>query len=136
MRLVRSPRAALLTASAAVLVLILPSATQAQTVSCTGVAAWVATTTYAAGSRVTYQGGLYQAIVQTTNVPPNYCPACNWWQFLGTCGGGGTCNAAPAVPTGLNSPSRTSTSINVAWNASAQVPNCAANQYRLFLGNT
>ena len=56
----------------------------AQTVSCTGVAAWSATATYSSGARVTYQGGLYQALVQTTNVPPTYCPSCGWWSFLGT----------------------------------------------------
>jgi len=64
---------------------------------CNGVGAWSATTTYAVGAKVTYAGGLYQAQASTTNVPPNYCGSCGWWQSLGACGstsggttGGGT----------------------------------------------
>ncbi|HET8644096.1 MAG TPA: Ig-like domain-containing protein, partial [Vicinamibacteria bacterium] len=203
-----------------------PASARAQTVSCTGIPAWVATTTYAVGARVTYQGGLYEALQSTTNVQPNYCPACGWWRLLGTCGGGNTppsvsitapapnasfaaganitisanasdpggsvtqvqfrqgttaigspdttapysvtwsnvaagsysltavatdnqgasttssavnitvtaagCTAAPAVPGGLNSPSQTTTSVNLAWNAVPAVPNCGAAQYRVF----
>src|SRR6185369_4013803 len=92
---------------------------QAQSVSCTGVPAWVATTTYAVGARVTYLGGLYEALVSQANVPPNYCPACLWWKFLGNCGGGGgTDTTAPSVPSGLTSPSKTSSSVALSWNAS------------------
>jgi chitodextrinase len=39
-------------------------------VSCAGIPAWSATTTYAAGAQVTYAGGLYNALVSTTSVPP------------------------------------------------------------------
>ncbi len=42
----------------------------------------------------------------------------------------GACASAPATPTGLNSPSRTSTSVNLAWSASAAGPNCTV-QYRI-----
>src|ERR1041384_5524583 len=91
---------------------------RAQAVSCTGVPAWVATTLYPVGARVTFQGGLYQALVQQANVPPSFCPACGWWQLIGTCGGGGGDTTAPSVPAGLSSPSKTSTSVSLSWNAS------------------
>ena len=93
---------------------------RAQAVSCTGVPAWVATTLYSVGARVTFQGGLYQALVQQANVPPNFCPACGWWQLVGTCGASDA--TAPSVPAGLSSPSRTSTSVSLSWNASTDNP--------------
>jgi len=98
---------------------------QAQTVSCTGVAAWSATTTYAVNAQVTYSGSLYKALVSTTNVAPNYCPTCGWWQVVGTCGTA-SCAAAPSVPTALTAPSKTSSSVNLSWTASTVGANCTA----------
>jgi chitinase len=89
----------------------------AQTVSCTGIAAWSATTSYSAGAKVTYQGSLYEALVGTTNVPPNYCPSCGWWRLLGVCGTP-TDTTTPSVPTGLAVAGQTSSSVSLAWNAS------------------
>ncbi len=94
------------------------AAVEAQTVSCSGVPAWNATTIYNPGDRVVYQGGLYQVNVQIWNAPPNYCPSCGWYTFLGTCGGTSTDTTPPSVPTGLNSPTKTSSSVALAWNAS------------------
>ncbi len=91
---------------------------RAQTQNCTGVPAWVATTTYSVGARVTYKGGLYQALVAGANIPPDYCPACGWWQLVGPCGTGASDTTAPSVPTGLTSPSKTSTSVSLSWSAS------------------
>jgi chitodextrinase len=98
---------------------------RAQTVSCTGVPAWVSTTTYSLGNRVTYQGGLHEFISSTplANVPPTHCegapPAgCGWWRLVGTCGTPSGDTTAPSVPTGLTSPSRTSNSVSLSWNAS------------------
>ena len=106
---------------AGLLTLLAPAlSARAQAVSCTGVAQWVATTLYPVGARVTFQGGLYQALVQQANVPPNFCPSCGWWQFVGTCGAGDT--TAPSVPSGLSSPSKTSTSVSLSWNASTDNP--------------
>ncbi|OWQ93899.1 chitinase [Roseateles aquatilis] len=45
----------------------------------------------------------------------------------------GACAAAPATPGGLTSPSKTATSINLAWNAVAAGPNCTV-QYRVNQG--
>ncbi|WP_377153138.1 glycosyl hydrolase family 18 protein [Roseateles sp. UC29_93] len=47
----------------------------------------------------------------------------------------GTCAAAPATPSGLSSPSKTATSVNLAWNAVAAGPNCTV-QYRVNQGST
>jgi chitinase len=41
------------------------------------------------------------------------------------------CATLPSVPTGLNSPSRTDTSVSLAWNASTPGANCTV-QYRVF----
>ncbi len=65
--------------------------------SCSGVAAWSATTTYSAGAQVTYNGSLYKALVTTTNVQPSYCPACGWWQLVGPCTSGNVATQNPAV---------------------------------------
>jgi chitodextrinase len=97
--------------------LAVPSAVRAQ-VSCTGVPAWNATTTYQPGNRVVYQGSLYESRITGANIPPNYCPACGWWTNLGVCGGGGGDTTAPSVPTGLTSPSQTTSSVSLSWNPS------------------
>jgi chitinase len=49
-------------------------------------------------------------------------------------GGGGTCTTVPPAPGGLNSPSRTATSVSLAWNAVSPGPNCTI-QYRVFRGD-
>jgi chitinase len=46
-----------------------------------------------------------------------------------------SCNTLPSVPTGLNAPSKTDTSISLAWNASAPGANCTV-QYRVFRNGT
>lgn len=67
----------------------------AQTVSCTGVPQWNASTIYNPGDRLVYQGSLYQALIPIWNAPPDHCPSCGWYQLLGTCGGG--TNIAPTA---------------------------------------
>ena len=216
-------------AAAAVLSSLFVAPAEAQTVSCTGVAAWNASTVYNPGNRLVYQGQLYQANVPIWNTPPNYCPSCGWYTLLGTCGTGsnvpptvsitapaggstftpgsnitisasaqdsdgtvtqvqfrqgttslgvdttapysltwtgvpagsysltavatdnggasttsaavnitvtgGGCSTLPSVPGGLTSPSQTTTSVNLAWNASTPGPNCTV-QYRVFQNGT
>jgi len=95
-----------------------------QAADCTGISPWVATTTYPVGAQVTYGGSLYQAAVSTTNVQPSYCLACGWWVKVGDCGTVVTCAAAPSVPTGLASPSQTSSSVALAWNAATAGAGC------------
>jgi chitinase len=115
-------RRGLLSVLVALPLLALPaSPALAQTVSCAGVAPWNATTVYNAGDRMVHQGKLYQANTQIWNTPPDYCPSCGWYTLLGTCGTGGD-TTGPSIPTGLNSPSRTSTSVSLAWNASTDNP--------------
>src|SRR5262245_16896717 len=91
---------------------------RAQTVSCTGVPTWVATTTYNPGDRVVHNGKLYQAVVQGANIPPDYCPSCGWWTLLGTCGTGGGDTTPPTAS--ITSPAGGATvSGTVTVNASA-----------------
>lgn len=82
----------------------------AQTVSCTGVAAWNATTVYNSNDRLVFQGSLYSATVTIWGTAPTYCPSCNWYQLLGTCsatatGGGPTVGiTAPAAGATFTAP--------------------------------
>jgi len=96
-------------------------------VNCSGVSPWVATTTYPTGAQVTYNGSLYTAVTATTNVQPDYCPSCNWWQLVDVCGTTPppTCSAAPAVPTGLSSSGQTTASVNLTWSAVTPPANCS-----------
>ncbi|MFV2113818.1 carbohydrate-binding protein [Micromonospora sp. LOL_025] len=65
--------------------------------------AWAEGTTYAAGSRVSYAGRSYQALV--THTPP---PGAGWhpaatpslWRDLGACDGGGTPSPTPTATSG------------------------------------
>jgi chitinase len=102
----------------ALLLLVLGVPADAQTVSCTGVPTWNPTTIYNAGDRIVHNGRLYRAEIQIWNTPPDHCPPCGWYTLLGTCGAGGSDTTPPSVPTGLNSPSKTTTSVSLAWNAS------------------
>ncbi|HEY0662515.1 MAG TPA: glycosyl hydrolase family 18 protein [Lysobacter sp.] len=71
------------------------SAAHAQSVSCTGIATWNASTIYNPGDKLVYQGRLYQAQIQIWNAPPTHCPSCGWYQDLGACGVGS--NQPPTV---------------------------------------
>lgn len=80
----------------AALFLMLTSAySSAQSVNCTGVPQWNASTIYNPGDRVVFQSSLYEALIPIWNAPPNHCPPCNWYRLLGTCGGGA--NNAPTA---------------------------------------
>jgi chitinase len=101
-----------------VLLSALAAPSAAQTVNCTGVPNWNATTVYNPGDRVVHNGRLYRAEIPIWNAPPDYCPSCGWYTLLGTCGGGGD-TTPPSVPANLRSPSQTTTSIALAWDASS-----------------
>ena len=88
-------------------------------VACTA-PVWVEGVTYPAGTRVTYAGRLYEALV--THTPP---PGAGWnpvaapslWKDLGACDGGGTPSPTPTStpsltpsPTATSTPSPTATS--------------------------
>ena len=72
-----------------------PTQAQAQSVNCTGVAQWNASTIYNPGDKLVYQGKLYQAQTAIWNAPPTHCPSCGWYADLGACDGGQ--NVAPTV---------------------------------------
>ena len=80
---------------ACVLATLWSSTALAQSVSCTGVPTWNASTIYNPGDRMVYQNVLYEALVPIWNTPPNYCASCGWYKVVGTCGTGG--NQAPTV---------------------------------------
>jgi chitinase len=104
---------------ATLLMMLMSANSLAQTVSCTGVPQWNASTIYNPGDRLVYQGVLYQALIQIWNAPPTHCPSCGWYQHLGTCGGG--TNNAPTAQ--ITSPANGATftapaNIPIAANAS------------------
>ncbi|MFJ6198063.1 glycosyl hydrolase family 18 protein [Micromonospora sp. NPDC092111] len=116
MRLRRGATALL--AGAALLAAALPATngfaaatTGAALVACTA-PAWTEGTNYPAGTRVTYAGHLYEALV--THTPPagagwNPVAAPSLWRDLGGCDGGGTPSPTPTrTPTPTPTPTATS----------------------------
>jgi chitinase len=107
----------------------------AQSVSCTGIPAWNASTTYNAGDKMVYQGRLYQATTAIWNTPPNYCPSCGWYQDLGACG---TATNTPPTVT-LTAPANGATfsaGANITVSASAADANGTVTQVQFFRGST
>jgi chitinase len=98
-----------------VLLSVLAAPSAAQTVSCAGVPTWNATVIYNPGDRVVHNGKLCRAEIQIWNAPPDY--SCGWYTLLGTCGTGAD-TTPPSVPANLRSPSQTTTSVALAWDAS------------------
>ena len=79
----------------AVLAMAASGSAYAQTVSCSGIPAWTASTIYNPGDKLVYQNRLYEAKVQIWNAPPTHCTTCGWYQDLGACGTG--TNQPPSV---------------------------------------
>lgn len=111
------------------------SPAQAQSVSCTGIAEWNASTIYNAGSKMVYQGRLYQATTTIWNAPPTHCPSCGWYQDLGACGTG--TNQPPTVT--LTVPANGATfnaGANITVSANAADANGTVAQVQFFRGAT
>ncbi len=109
---------------------------QAQSVSCTGVSEWNASTVYQPGNKLVYQGQLYQAQTPIWNAPPTHCPSCGWYALLGTCGTGGG-NQAPTVS--LTAPANGATytaGANITVSANAADANGTVTQVQFFRGTT
>lgn len=109
---------------------------QAQSVSCTGVTQWNASTIYNPGDKLVYQGKLYQAQIAIWNAPPTHCPSCGWYLDLGTCSTGGG-NQSPTVA--LTSPANNATysagaTITIAANAADS--DGTVTQVQFFRGTT
>lgn len=80
--------------------------------------AWAPYTAYAVGSRVTHNGADYECIQAHTSLPgwePDIVPAL--WKPV--TGGGTPDTQAQSVPGNLRSTGVTSSSVSLAWNASA-----------------
>lgn len=108
---------------------------QAQSVSCTGVAQWTASTIYNPGDKLVYQGRLYQAQTAIWNAPPTHCPSCGWYLDLGTCSTGG--NQSPTVA--LTSPANNATysaGATIAVSANAADSDGTVTQVQFFRGTT
>ena len=112
------------------------SAAQAQTVSCTGVPAWNASTIYHAGDRMTYQSKLYEALTDIWNAPPTHCTTCGWYRDLGTCGTTGG-NQPPSVA--LTAPANGAsfnTGATITVSATASDSDGSIAQVQFFRGST
>jgi chitinase len=100
-------------------------------------APWVATQVYTGGMQVSLNGVNYQAAFWTQGDNPathnGAAGSGQPWIGLGACGGGGGGGGCviPPAPTGLTSPTRTSSSVSLSWNASSAGSGCAV-QYRVF----
>nr|WP_323137519.1 glycosyl hydrolase family 18 protein [Dyella subtropica] len=108
---------------------------QAQSATCTGVAAWNAATIYNAGDRMVYNNHLYQALTQIWNAAPDYCPSCGWYQDLGQCGAGP--NQPPTAT--LTAPANGATftaGANIALTATAADSDGTVTKVEFFNGST
>jgi chitinase len=111
------------------------SSAQAQSVSCTGIAEWNASTIYNPGDKLVYQGRLYQAATTIWNAPPTHCPSCGWYQDLGACGTG--TNTPPTVT--LTAPANGASfnaGANITVSANAADANGTITQVQFFRGTT
>src|SRR5579883_2943076 len=93
-------------------VVVFATTASAQTVNCSGVAAWNGNyVNYTAGTLVTYNGSEYKCLQSHTSEPgwdPVSVPAL--WGFVGNCGSGPTPTpTASATPTATKSPTATPT---------------------------
>jgi chitinase len=113
-----------------------PTQAWAQSVSCTGVAEWNASTIYNPGDKLVYQGRLYQAQTAIWNAPPTHCPSCGWYLDLGACGTGGG-NQSPTVA--LTSPANNATysaGATITVSANAADSDGTVTQVQFFRGTT
>jgi len=116
----------------------------AQTVNCTGVAAWSGNSVaYAVGNLVTYQGSEYKCVQAHTSLSTwDPVDAASLWTKQGTCSTttgtttGATCAAAPAAPTGLAASGTTQTGTTLNWSAVTPPANCTISSYTIYKGGT
>ena len=107
----------------------------AQTVSCTGIPAWNASTVYNPGDKMVYQGRLYEANIPIWNAAPTYCTSCGWYKDLGSCGTGG--NQSPTIA--LTAPGNGATftaGANIAVSANASDADGSIARVEFFRGTT
>ncbi len=112
------------------------SPAQAQSANCAGIAEWNASTIYNAGSRLVYQGRLYQATTSIWNAPPTHCPSCGWYQDLGACSTGGGNQPPTATLTAPANGAAFSAGASITVSADAADANGTVTQVQFFRGTT
>jgi len=116
----------------------------AQTVNCTGIAAWSGNSVaYAVGNLVTYQGKEYKCQQAHTSLSTwDPVDAASLWVLQGTCATttgtttGATCAAVPPAPVGLAAVGTTQTSTTITWTAVTPPANCSITSYTVFRNGT
>ncbi|SDY77573.1 Chitinase [Lysobacter sp. yr284] len=111
------------------------SPAHAQSASCAGIAEWNASTIYNAGSKLVYQGRLYQATTSIWNTPPTHCPSCGYYQDLGACSAGGNTPPTVALTAPANGASFAA-GATIAVTANAADANGSVAQVQFFRGGT
>jgi chitinase len=95
---------------------------------------WAPNTSYTAGTRVSYQGSIYECRQNHTSLvgwePPNVTAL---WLLVTGDGGNGDDTQAPTAPSNLMVAATTSTSISLTWNASSD--NVGVTGYDVFQGS-
>ncbi|TVX94008.1 glycoside hydrolase family 19 protein [Paenibacillus agilis] len=94
-------------------------------------APWSATQAYTAGSRVTYNGQVFEAKWWTQGETPNASNQWGAWKVVS--GGGQNDTVAPTPPTNVASPSQSATSITLSWTASTD--NVGVTAYDIYRNN-
>ncbi|OJH37454.1 fibronectin type III domain-containing protein [Cystobacter ferrugineus] len=102
--------------------------------SCTGASQWNASTIYPPGSRVVYQGNLYEALVSIWAADPVIGTASGWYKLIGPCTTSGGDTLPPSQVTGLRATSTTSSQISLAWNTATD--NVGVTGYLVFRNGT
>jgi chitodextrinase len=117
------------------LLLLCASALPARAANCVGVADWNATHLYNVGDHAVFKSHLWTALVSGANIPPDYCPACNWWRDEGACGG--AANQPPSVS--LTAPANGATfnaGSNITVSANASDSDGSVAKVEFFRGTT
>src|SRR3569833_2143193 len=120
----------------------------AQTVNCTGVAAWSGNSVaYHVGDLVTYQGSEYKCIQAHTSLSTwDPVDAASLWSKVGTCSSttgtttdtttGTSCTTKPNAPTGLAASGTSSTGTNLSWTGVSAPANCTISGYTIYKAGT
>ena len=120
---------------------------QAQSVNCTGVAAWSSNSVaYTVGTLVTYNGSEYKCLQAHTSQPAwDPADAQSLWTLQGTCSSTtgtttgtttGSCTTKPNAPSGLAASGTTSTGTNLSWTGVSAPANCTLSGYTVYKGGT
>lgn len=97
---------------------------------------WQAGMAVTTGQIVSFENNNWKAIQPEVSAAPNWQPpnVPALWSLVGPCqgGGGASCAAVPAAPTGLASASITQTSAILSWTAVTPPANCTITGYTVF----